>query len=44
MVNEIKLFYDLTAEKTADEWYKEEILKPHDNGFCFFASRQSSRT
>lgn len=28
MVNEIKLFYDLTAEKTADEWYKEEILKP----------------
>ncbi len=28
MVNEIKLFYDLTAEKTADEWYKEEMLKP----------------
>ncbi|OPY61100.1 MAG: Magnesium-protoporphyrin O-methyltransferase [Pelotomaculum sp. PtaU1.Bin065] len=28
MENEIKLFYDLTAEKTADEWYNEEILKP----------------
>ncbi len=28
MDNEIKLFYDLTAKKTADEWYKEEILKP----------------
>jgi len=28
MVNEIKLFYDLTAEKTADQWYKEEMLKP----------------
>ncbi len=28
MENEIKLFYDLTAEKTADEWYKEEILTP----------------
>jgi len=26
--NEIKIFYDLTAERTADEWYKEEILKP----------------
>lgn len=28
MQNDIKLFYDLTAERTADEWYKEEILKP----------------
>lgn len=28
MVDEIKLFYDLTAEKTADQWYKEEMLKP----------------
>ena len=28
MENEIRLFYDLTAERTADEWYKEEILKP----------------
>lgn len=28
MDNEIKQFYDLTAEKTADEWYKEEILMP----------------
>lgn len=28
MENEIKLFYDLTAEETADRWYKEEILKP----------------
>lgn len=28
MVNEIKLFYDLTAEVTADTWYKEELLKP----------------
>lgn len=28
MENEIKIFYDLTAERTADEWYKEEILKP----------------
>ncbi|MFZ7104963.1 MAG: class I SAM-dependent methyltransferase [Peptococcaceae bacterium] len=28
MGNDIKLFYDLTAEKTAQEWYKEEILKP----------------
>lgn len=28
MKNDIKLFYDLTAEKTADEWYEEELLKP----------------
>ncbi|EGW39307.1 class I SAM-dependent methyltransferase [Desulfosporosinus sp. OT] len=28
MENEIKLFYDLTAERTAEEWYKEDILKP----------------
>lgn len=28
MENQIKLFYDLTAQKTADEWYKEEILRP----------------
>ena len=28
MENEIRFFYDLTAERTADEWYKEEILKP----------------
>lgn len=27
MGNEIKLFYDLTAKRTADEWYPEEILK-----------------
>jgi hypothetical protein len=26
--NDIKLFDDLTAERTADEWYQEEILKP----------------
>jgi 2-polyprenyl-3-methyl-5-hydroxy-6-metoxy-1,4-benzoquinol methylase len=26
--NDIKIFYDLTAERTADEWYKEEILMP----------------
>lgn len=28
MEDQIKLFYDLTAEQTAEEWYKEEILKP----------------
>lgn len=28
MQNDIKLFYDLTAGKTADQWYEEEILKP----------------
>lgn len=28
MENEIKIFYDLTAKRTADEWYQEEILKP----------------
>ncbi len=28
MEDDIKLFYDLTAEKTADEWYREEILYP----------------
>lgn len=28
MENEIKLFYDLMAERTADEWYSEDILKP----------------
>jgi len=28
MQNDIKLYYDLTAQKTADEWYQEEILKP----------------
>lgn len=33
MENEIKLFYDLTAEKTANEWYKEEILMPTINDF-----------
>jgi len=33
MENEIKLFYDLMAERTADEWYSEEILKPTINDF-----------
>jgi len=28
MKDETKLFYDLTAEKTADEWYKNDILLP----------------
>ncbi|MFX4263440.1 class I SAM-dependent methyltransferase [Pelotomaculum propionicicum] len=28
MANDIKLFYDLTAQETADQWYGEEILKP----------------
>ncbi|MBN1134600.1 MAG: methyltransferase domain-containing protein [Methanosarcinaceae archaeon] len=27
MENEIKMFYDLTAERTAEEWYCENILK-----------------
>jgi trans-aconitate methyltransferase len=33
MENEIKMFYDLMAEKTADEWYSEDILKPTINDF-----------
>ncbi|MEL7565708.1 MAG: class I SAM-dependent methyltransferase [Dehalobacterium sp.] len=33
MENEIKFFYDVTAERTADEWYKEDILKPTINDF-----------
>lgn len=28
MTDQTKLFYDLMAEKTADEWYANEILKP----------------
>lgn len=28
MKDDIKLFYDLTAEKTADEWYGNDILMP----------------
>jgi len=28
MKNETKLFYDLTAEKTAQEWYENTILMP----------------
>lgn len=28
MNDEIKLYYDLTAETTADQWYKETILQP----------------
>ncbi len=28
MKDETKLFYDLTAEKTADEWYQNDILLP----------------
>ncbi len=28
MQNDIQLFYDLTAEKTADEWYRETVLMP----------------
>ncbi len=28
MIDQTKLFYDLTAEKTADEWYSNEILRP----------------
>ncbi|MBN2395745.1 MAG: methyltransferase domain-containing protein [Candidatus Atribacteria bacterium] len=28
MEDEIRLFYDLTAEETANRWYKEEMLKP----------------
>jgi len=32
MNNDIKAFYDVTAESTADEWYPNDILKPtiHD--------------
>lgn len=33
MNEDIKLFYDLTAERTADDWYKEEILKPTISDF-----------
>lgn len=33
MENETKLFYDLTAEKTAEEWYKNDMLKPTINDF-----------
>ncbi|WP_321430368.1 class I SAM-dependent methyltransferase [uncultured Methanolobus sp.] len=33
MENDIKMFYDLMAEKTADEWYSEDILKPTINDF-----------
>ncbi|MGE4384976.1 MAG: class I SAM-dependent methyltransferase [Endomicrobiaceae bacterium] len=28
MKDDIKLFYDLTAEKTADEWYNNNLLMP----------------
>lgn len=28
MRDETKLFYDLTAERTADEWYRNDILLP----------------
>jgi SAM-dependent methyltransferase len=28
MDNEIKMFYDFMAARTADEWYSEDILKP----------------
>lgn len=31
--NDIKIFYDLMAEKTAEEWYKEEILMPSIKDF-----------
>lgn len=33
MENEIKLFYDLTAEETADAWYDNSILKPTIQNF-----------
>ncbi|MDD5116344.1 MAG: methyltransferase domain-containing protein [Candidatus Omnitrophica bacterium] len=36
MKDETKLFYDLTAEKTADEWYKNDILLPTIKEFVSF--------
>lgn len=34
--DDIKLFYDLTAERTADQWYTEELLKPTIEEFVSF--------
>jgi 2-polyprenyl-3-methyl-5-hydroxy-6-metoxy-1,4-benzoquinol methylase len=36
MKDETRLFYDLTAEKTADEWYKNDILLPTIKEFMSF--------
>jgi SAM-dependent methyltransferase len=33
MHNDIKAFYDATAESTADEWYPNDILKPSIDDF-----------
>lgn len=36
MVNETKLFYDLTAQETADEWYHNQLLLPNIREFMAF--------
>jgi len=36
MNNDIKLFYELTAKKTADEWYPNDILKPTIKNFLSY--------
>lgn len=43
MENEIKLFYDLTADKTADEWYKEQILRPTIKDFLSLLQKKNPR-
>ncbi|MHB8172180.1 MAG: class I SAM-dependent methyltransferase [Thermincolia bacterium] len=40
MNNEIKSYYDLTAERTADAWYKEEILKPTIQDFVVLLPKE----
>jgi ubiquinone/menaquinone biosynthesis C-methylase UbiE len=35
-INETKLFYDLTAENTADEWYPNTVLMPTIEEFVSF--------
>jgi len=40
MKNETRLFYDLTAVKTADEWYQNGILMPTEKEFISLLSAQ----
>ncbi len=34
MINETKLYYDITAEQTAEEWYGSEVLLPSIQEFA----------
>jgi SAM-dependent methyltransferase len=34
VIDDVKLFYDLTAQRTADEWYEKDVVMPTIRDFC----------